>query len=161
MTVSTKREFRAIFQKAITVEINLDARVEYQVKDPRRVAIEISAPLTSLFDHVIQALHRSIVHATIDEIFLKVKALLKTPCRDCRLWIYQKYLGLKFIKCWLQALRLTTQIIIYFARFRVNGTLQEENNRIDLKWQWLKIPTATQKLWRVNHTKQNLLIKPC
>lgn len=66
MTVSTTREFS--IAQPIPVEVNLDLQIEYQVVDARRVATEITTPLTSLFDRVIQAVRGSIANAHIDEI---------------------------------------------------------------------------------------------
>lgn len=65
LTVSTTGEFT--IAQPVPVEIDLDLSVEYQVTDPRRVALEIKTPLTSLYDRVIQAVRGIIVHATYDE----------------------------------------------------------------------------------------------
>lgn len=66
LNVSTEREFS--ISKPVPVEINLDMSVEYQVKDPRRVAMEMSTPIASLYDRVLQAIRGAVVFATIDEI---------------------------------------------------------------------------------------------
>jgi hypothetical protein len=65
LNVSTTGEFT--IAQPVPVEIDLDLAVEYQVSDPRRVALEIKTPLTSLYDRVIQAVRGIIVHATYDE----------------------------------------------------------------------------------------------
>lgn len=66
MTVVTKGEFT--IAQPVPVTIDLDLGIEYQVKDPRRVALEIQQPLTNLFDRVIEAVRGAVVHANVEEI---------------------------------------------------------------------------------------------
>ncbi len=66
LNVITDREFS--ISQPVPVEVNIDLAVEYRVVDARRVALEMTTPLTSLFDRVLQALRDGVVNATLDEI---------------------------------------------------------------------------------------------
>lgn len=66
LAVSTTREFT--IDQPVPIQINLDLSAEYQVVDPRRVAMEIGQPLTALYDRVIQAVRGAVVYATIEEV---------------------------------------------------------------------------------------------
>jgi hypothetical protein len=105
LTVSTTREFT--IQKPVPVEINLDVAVEYQVKDPRRIATEISTPLTSLFDRVIQAMRSAVVHATVDEIRMQGEGLAQTTMQRLQAIQLQKVIGIEIFNVMVTSIKAT------------------------------------------------------
>jgi hypothetical protein len=66
LEVKTNREFT--IQYPVPIQIELNFSVEYQVREPRRVVLEITSPLATLYDRVIQATRNSISNTHIDEI---------------------------------------------------------------------------------------------
>jgi hypothetical protein len=105
MTVSTSREFT--IQKPVPVEINLDVAVEYQVKDARRIATEITTPLTSLFDRVIQAIRSAVVHATVDEIRTQGEGISQSVMQRLQAMQLSKILGLEIFNVMVASIKAT------------------------------------------------------
>ena len=93
LTVSTTREFT--ISQPVPVEINLDLSVEYQVVDARRVATEITSPLTSLFDRVIQSVRSAVVYATIDEIRTQGEGIARATLQRLQAMQLPKTLGVE------------------------------------------------------------------
>jgi regulator of protease activity HflC (stomatin/prohibitin superfamily) len=66
LKITTKGEMS--IQRPYPVKIDLDLAVEYRVSDPRRVALEVKTPLTSLYDRVIQAVRSVLAYASHEDI---------------------------------------------------------------------------------------------
>ena len=105
LTVSTSREFT--IQQPVPVEINLDVAVEYQVRDPRRVATEISTPLTSLFDRVIQAMRSAVVHATVVEIRTQGEGIAQTTMQRLQAMQLPKIIGIEIFNVMVTSIKAT------------------------------------------------------
>jgi Membrane protease subunits, stomatin/prohibitin homologs len=105
MTVSTTREFT--IQKPVPVEINLDVAVEYQVKDPRRVATEITTPLTSLYDRVLQAVRSAVVFATVDEIRTQGEGIAQATMQRLQAMQLPKVLGIEIFNVLVTSIKAT------------------------------------------------------
>ena len=93
LNVSTTGEFT--IAKPVPVEIDLDLAVEYQVSDPRRVALEIKTPLTSLYDRVIQAVRSAVVHATYDEFRTQGESIARTTLLRVQAMQLPKLIGIE------------------------------------------------------------------
>jgi regulator of protease activity HflC (stomatin/prohibitin superfamily) len=93
LSVSTTREFT--ISQPVPVEINLDLSVEYQVTDPRKVATEISTPLTSLYDRVIQAVRGVVVYATVEEIRTQGEGIARNTLQRLQGMTLPKILGVE------------------------------------------------------------------
>jgi len=93
LNVSTQGEFT--IQQPVAVEIDLDLAVEYQVSDPRRVALEIKTPLTNLYDRVIQAVRSAVVYATVDEIRTQGEGIARTTLQRLQGMQLPKVLGIE------------------------------------------------------------------
>jgi len=105
MMVSTTREFT--IQKPVPVEINLDVAVEYQVKDARRIATEITTPLTSLFDRVIQAVRSAVVYVTVDEIRTQGEGIAQATLQRLNAMQLQKVLGIEVFNVLVTSIKAT------------------------------------------------------
>lgn len=105
MMVSTTREFT--IQKPVPVEINLDVAVEYQVKDPRRIATEITTPLTSLYDRVIQAIRSAVVYATVDEIRTQGEGIAQSALQRLQAMQLPKVLGIEIFNVLVTSIKAT------------------------------------------------------
>ena len=93
LTVSTTREFT--ISQPVPVEINLALSIEYQVVDARRVATEITSPLTCLFDRVIQSVRTAVVYATIDEIRTQGEGIARATLQRLQAMQLPKTLGVE------------------------------------------------------------------
>jgi hypothetical protein len=105
LTVSTTREFT--IAQPVPVEINLDLAIEYQITDPRRVATEISNPLTSLYDRVIQAVRGVVVYATIDEIRTQGEGLARATLQRLQGMQLPKILGIEVFNVLVTLIKAT------------------------------------------------------
>jgi regulator of protease activity HflC (stomatin/prohibitin superfamily) len=95
LTVSTAGEFS--IAQPVPVQVNLDLAVEYQVTDPRRVATEVSNPLLSLYDRVLQAVRSAIVYATIDEVRTQGEELGHTTLQRLQATQLGKHIGIEVL----------------------------------------------------------------
>lgn len=105
LTVSTTREFT--IAQPVPIEINLDLSVEYRVADPRRVALEMSTPLTSLFDRVIQAMRSAVVYATIDEIRTQGEGLARAALHRLQALQLPSTIGLEVLNVMVTTIKAT------------------------------------------------------
>lgn len=105
MTISTTREF--MIQKPVPVEINLDVAVEYQVKDARRIATEITTPLTSLYDRVIQAIRSAVVYATVDEIRTQGEGIAQSAMQRLQAMQVSKVIGMEIFNVMVTSIKAT------------------------------------------------------
>lgn len=105
LMVSTTREFT--IQKPVPVEINLDVAVEYQVKDARRIATEITTPLTSLYDRVIQAVRSAVVYATVDEIRTQGEGIAQSVMQKLQAAQLSKVLGVEIFNVMVTTIKAT------------------------------------------------------
>jgi hypothetical protein len=105
LTVSTTREFS--IAHPVPVQINLDLQVEYRVSDPRRVAMEVSTPLTSLFDRVIGAVRGAAVNATIDEIRTQGDGLARAAMHALQAMRLPAVLGIEVLNVHVTTIRAT------------------------------------------------------
>ncbi len=105
LTVSTTREFT--IAQPVPVEINLDLSVEYQVSDPRRVALEMSTPLTSLYDRVIQAVREVVVNATIDEIRRQGEGIARYTLQRLQGMQLPKVIGIEIFNVLVTSIKAT------------------------------------------------------
>jgi hypothetical protein len=124
LSVSTTREFT--IQKPLPIEINLDVAVEYQVRDSRRVATEITAPLTSLYDRVIQAIRSAVVFATVDEIRTQGEGIAQASLQRLQAMQLPKIIGIEVSNVLVTTIKATdtgsdalaTQQMNEFTRIR-------------------------------------------
>lgn len=105
LTVITNREFT--IARPVPVEINLELSVEYQVTDPRRVAMEINQPLTALFDRVIQAVRGAVVHATIDEIRTQGEGIARITLQNLQGMQLPKVIGISIFNVLVTTIKAT------------------------------------------------------
>lgn len=105
LTVSTTREFT--IAQPVPVEINLDLSVEYRVSDPRRVATEITTPLTSLFDRIIQAVRGSVVYANVDEIRTQGEGISRATLQRLQAMQLPTILGLEVLNVLTLSIKAT------------------------------------------------------
>lgn len=105
LTVSTTREFT--IQKPVPVEINLDVAVEYQVRDARRVATEITTPLTSLYDRVLQAIRSAVVYATVDEIRTQGEGIAQASLQRLQAMQLPKVIGIEVFNVLVTTIKAT------------------------------------------------------
>lgn len=105
MTISTIREF--MIQKPVPIEINLDVAVEYQVKDARRIATEITTPLTSLYDRVIQAIRSAVVYATVDEIRTQGEGISQSVMQRLQAMQVSKVIGMDIFNVMVTSIKAT------------------------------------------------------
>jgi len=103
--VSTTREFT--ISQPLPVEINLDLSVEYQAVDPRRVAMEITSPLTSLFDRVIQAVRGAVVYATVDEIRTQGEGIAKVTLQRLQAMQLPSVIGIEVFNVLVTSIKAT------------------------------------------------------
>jgi len=66
LSIETKRKYS--IKSPVSVQLDLDLTVDYQVQDPRMVALEIEQPLLALYDRVNQAIAPVIRGANYEEI---------------------------------------------------------------------------------------------
>jgi hypothetical protein len=100
--------------------------VEYQVKDARRIATEITTPLTSLFDRVIQAVRSAVVYATVDEIRTQGEGIAQSTLQRLNAMQLQKVLGIEIFNVLVTTIKATdtgndalaTQQMNEFTRIR-------------------------------------------
>lgn len=75
LQMRSSREFR--ISSPIKIEIDLDLTVEYRVSDPRRVALEFSDPLTSLWDRIHKAVGGVVTQCTHDELYTQGEGIAR------------------------------------------------------------------------------------
>lgn len=105
LTIKTEREFT--IDKPTQVDINLDLAVEYRVADPRRVALEISSPLTSLYDRVIQCVREAVVYATHEEIRTQGQGIARVTHQNLLAMQLPKVIGIEVINVLVTSIKAT------------------------------------------------------
>ena len=103
--ISTQHEFT--ISQPVPVEINLDLAVEYRVSDPRRVALEVKTPLTSLFDRVIQAVRGAVVYATVDEVRTQGEGIARTTLQSLQAMQLPKVVGIEVLNVLVTSIKAT------------------------------------------------------
>lgn len=129
LTVSTTREFT--IAQPVPIEINLDLSVEYRVADPRRVALEMSTPLTSLFDRVIQAMRSAVVYATIDEIRTQGEGLARAALQRLQAMQLPSTIGLEVLNVMVTTIKATDAGSDALARLQFEALQQIEKWKLD------------------------------
>jgi hypothetical protein len=105
LTISTTREFT--IEKPVPVEINLDLAVEYQVKDARRVVLEVGQPLTGLYDRVIQAVRGAVVFATVEDIRRQGETIAQMTLQRLQAMQLPKILGIEVFTILVNSIKAT------------------------------------------------------
>jgi hypothetical protein len=95
LSVSTTGEFTIL--QPMPVTIDLDLSVEYQISDPRRVALEIHRPLTSLYDRVITAARDAVAFVDINDIRRNSSMLVQQIMRNLEGQKLHDYLGISIL----------------------------------------------------------------
>lgn len=129
MMVSTTREFS--IAQPVPVEINLDISVEYRVSDPRRVAMEISTPLTLLFDRVIQAVRGSVVHAHIDEIRTQGEGIARDTLQRLQAMQLPVTVGLEVLNVLTTSIKATDAGADALAQLQMGEFTRVQDWRVD------------------------------
>lgn len=105
LMVATLREFT--IAKPVPVEINLDVSVEYRVTDARRIALEVSRPLTALYDRVLQAMRGAVVDVTVDEIRRQGEGIAQTTLRRLIAMRLPDTLGIEVLNVLVTSIKAT------------------------------------------------------
>lgn len=129
MTVSTLREFS--IAQPVPVEINLDLSVEYRVSDARRVATEITTPLTSLFDRVIQAVRGSIVYANIDEIRTQGEGIARATLQRLQAMQLPAIIGVEVLNVMVTSIKATDAGNDALAQLQMGEFTKVQDWRVD------------------------------
>lgn len=129
LTVSTVREFS--IAHPIPVEINLDLSVEYQVVDPRRVALEITSPLTSLFDRVIQAVRGVVVNANVEEIRRQGEGIARATLAQLKAMQLPRVLGVEVLNVLTSSIKATDTGSDALANLQMGEYTKVQDWRVD------------------------------
>jgi len=129
MMVSTSREFT--ISQPVPVEINLDLSVEYRVADPRRVVTEITTPLTSLFDRVIQAVRGSVAYANIDEIRTQGEGIARAAFQRLQAMQLPEVLGLQVFNVLTTSIKATDAGNDALAQLQMGQFTKVQDWRVD------------------------------
>lgn len=105
MEVMTYGEFQ--ISQPVPVEVDLSLSVEYRVADPRRVVSEVTTPLLSLFDRVIEAVRGSIVHATVDEIRTQGEGIARNTLQNLKAMVLPNVLGIEVLNVLTSKIKAT------------------------------------------------------
>jgi hypothetical protein len=123
LEVMTWGEFQ--ISQPVPVEVDLNLSVEYRVSDARRVVTEVTTPLLSLYDRVLEAVRGSIVHANINEIRTQGEGIARSTLENLKAMILPNKIGIEVIKV------LTTKIKATDTGNDAIGTFMKE--------QWQKV----------------------
>lgn len=145
LTVKTEREFS--IAKPTQVEVNIDLSVEYRVSDPRRVALEITSPLTSLFDRVIQAVREAVVYANHDEIRTQGQGIARITLQNLLAMQLPKIIGIEVFNVLVTSIKATDAGADAIALQQMSGFQQvtdwqvqnEILSRSQITPQWLMV----------------------
>jgi hypothetical protein len=129
LTVSTMREFT--ISQPVPVEINLDLAVEYRVADPRRVATELTTPMTSLFDRVIQAVRGSVVYATVDEIRTQGEGIARSALQRLQAMQLPSVIGLEVLNVLTTSIKATDAGQDALAQLQMSEFTKVQDWRVD------------------------------
>jgi len=129
LIVSTTREFT--IAQPVPVEINLDLSVEYRVADPRRVVTEVSTPLTSLFDRVIQAVRGSIVYATVDEIRTQGEGIARATLQRLQAMQLPTIIGIEVLNVLTTSIKATDTGSDALAQMQMGQFQKVQDWRVD------------------------------
>lgn len=140
LNVSTTGEFTIALP--VPVQINLNLSVEYRVSDPRRVAMEIRTPLTSLYDRVIQAVRGVVVNATIDEIRKQGEGIASAALQRLQAMHLHTVLGIEIFNVLVTSIKetdgaLAAQQLKEFTTVRdwqVDSMMTQQSQ---VTWEWL------------------------
>jgi hypothetical protein len=143
LTVSTTQEFT--IARPTLVQIDLDLAIEYRIADPRRVALEIKTPLTSLYDRVIQAARDVVVHATHDEIRTQGAGIAVATLDRLHALNLPRHLGIEVFNVLVTGIKargtdgnaLATQAMKEYTTFRdwqLDGAMTQQSQ---VTWAWL------------------------
>lgn len=116
LSFSTTREFRVT--QPLPIEINLDLSIEYQVVDPRRVALELSAPLTILWDRVYNAARGAVESATLNEVRSGGESIAQEVLRRLQEMRLSKTIGLEVLHVLVTSIKPTDPGIDAIARLQ-------------------------------------------
>lgn len=154
LTVSTTHEFT--IAQPVPVEINLDLGVEYRVSEPRRVAVEVKTPLTSLYDRVIQAVRGAVVYATVDEIRTQGEGIARTTLQRLQAMQLPKLIGIEVFNVLVTTIKATDTGSDALAGQQFQEFTTVRNWQLDaamtsqsrVTWEWLLIhrPEIAQQM---------------
>jgi hypothetical protein len=105
LPVVSTREF-SISQPTM-IEINLELAVEYRVSDPRRVAMEVSHPLTSLWDRVHMAVGNVVAQCTHDELRTRGEGISRITLQRLQGMQLPATLGMEVFNVFVTTLKAT------------------------------------------------------
>lgn len=145
LNVITDREFT--ISQPVPVEVNIDLAVEYRVVDPRRVALEMTTPLLSFFDRVLQALRGAVVNAHLDEIRRQGSGIAEAVHRQLQSMKLPQTMGIEVLNV------LTTRI-------KATDTGNDAMATRQLEW-WTRMQDAVvngQIYQHINVTPQYLML---
>lgn len=154
LAVSTAREFT--IAKPTPVQIDLDLSVEFQVVDPRRVALEVQSPLGGLYDRVINAVRGAVAHATYDEIRTQGEGIAATTLQRLQALNLPAVLGIQVFQVMTTTIKaqgtdgdaLASYSMESFRRYQDwqldNSMLQ--NSRVSWEWLVLNRPEIAQQM---------------
>lgn len=129
LTVSTLREFS--IAQPLPIEINLDLAVEFRVADPQRVATEITTPLTSLFDRVIQAVRGSVVNAHVDEIRTQGEGIARSTLQRLHAMQLPSTIGLEVLNVLTTSIKATDAGSDALAQLQMSEFTKVQDWRVD------------------------------
>jgi hypothetical protein len=140
LNVTTSGEFSIAVP--VPVQINLNLSVEYRVSDPRRVAMEIRTPLTSLYDRVIQAVRGVVVNATIEEIRKQGEGIASATLQRMQAMHLPAVLGIEIFNVLVTSIKATD------VGEDALAALQKEEYTTVRKWQLdSEITRQSQVTW--------------
>jgi regulator of protease activity HflC (stomatin/prohibitin superfamily) len=145
LPVISTREF-AIGEPS-AVEVNVELSVEYRVTDPRRVAMEMSAPLTSLWDRVHSSVGNVVAMCTHDELRTRGEGVARVVMQRLQGMQLPVTLGIEIFNVFVTALKPTDAgsdalAKLQFKEFEQRRAWQTQNEMLSqsqITPQWLLI----------------------
>lgn len=154
LLVATTREFT--IAKPTPVQIDLDLSVEYQVVDPRRVALEVQTPLSGLYDRVINAVRSAVAYATYEEIRTQGEGIAATTLQRLQALNLPAVLGIEVSQVMttsIKALGTEGDVLASYGMetFKRYQDWQLDNSMIQqsrVSWEWLLVnrPEIAQQM---------------
>ncbi|MAU09039.1 MAG: hypothetical protein CL607_04395 [Anaerolineaceae bacterium] len=162
LTVATTREFT--IARPFPVEVDLTLSVEYRVSDPRRVAVEIESPLTSLYDRVLQAVRGAVVHVDYEEFRTQGERLAQITLDRLKAMRLPDVLGIDIFNVLVTTIKGAGEVAKRIQHewetlrdWQMNAHMVQ-NSQITPQWMAVNAPELYQQLMANNHEVRMALI---
>lgn len=162
LTVATTREFT--IARPFPVEIDLTLSVEYRVSDPRRVAVEIESPLTSLYDRALQAIRSAVVHVDYEEFRTQGERLAQITLDRLKAMRLPDILGIEIVNVLVTTIKGAGEVAKRIQHewetlrdWQLNAHMVQ-NSQITPQWMAVNAPELYQQLMTGNKELMMTLI---